>query len=94
MFLDCAEVDSYSVPDEPAITLSNLARYAASPSTAPKDHPTGPGGRPCLLCSYAAEEISRKERIVEVDESGWVAVVPFWAIWPFEILGAFDLLWF
>jgi UDPglucose--hexose-1-phosphate uridylyltransferase len=25
--------------------------------------------------------------VVEVDEaSGWVAVVPFWAVWPYEIL--------
>ena len=86
------DLTPYSVPDEPAATLANLARYAASTPTAPSNHPTGPGGRPCLLCSYAAEEISRKERMVEVDESGWVAVVPFWAVWPFEILGTLDPL--
>ncbi len=39
----------------------------------------------CLLCAYARLESERRERIVYADD--WiVAVVPFWATWPYEIL--------
>jgi UDPglucose--hexose-1-phosphate uridylyltransferase len=38
-----------------------------------------------LLQSVADEEIRSGERVVELTEH-WVAVVPFWAVWPFEIL--------
>jgi len=39
----------------------------------------------CLICDYAALESARRERVV--DENGsWMAVVPFWAVWPFETL--------
>lgn len=41
-------------------------------------------GRPLLL-DYAAEEARRGERIV-VENANWLAVVPFWAVWPFETL--------
>ena len=39
----------------------------------------------CLLCEYADYERSAKERIV-FDNGGVIAVVPFWATWPFELL--------
>jgi len=38
-----------------------------------------------LLFDYAQLEAEKQERIV-VDNSHWLAVVPFWAVWPFEIL--------
>lgn len=38
-----------------------------------------------LLLDYAELEIEREERIV-VQNEGWLAVVPYWAIWPFETL--------
>jgi UDPglucose--hexose-1-phosphate uridylyltransferase len=38
-----------------------------------------------LLCAYAALEHARGERVVEADEH-WLAVVPYWAVWPFETL--------
>lgn len=38
-----------------------------------------------LLLDYTQEEIARSERVV-VDNEHWLAVVPFWATWPFEIL--------
>ena len=38
-----------------------------------------------LLVDYAAQEADKKERIV-VENEHWLAVVPFWAVWPFEIL--------
>ncbi|MGA2562113.1 MAG: UDP-glucose--hexose-1-phosphate uridylyltransferase [Steroidobacteraceae bacterium] len=39
----------------------------------------------CLLCDYAALEIERRERLVCANER-FIAVVPFWAAWPFETL--------
>ena len=39
----------------------------------------------CLLCDYVALEDDRKLRVVCSSES-FVALVPFWAVWPFEIL--------
>jgi UDPglucose--hexose-1-phosphate uridylyltransferase len=39
----------------------------------------------CLLQDYLARELQRGERLVVVNE-GWVALVPFWAAWPFETL--------
>ena len=38
-----------------------------------------------LLVDYAALERDRAERVV-VANAHWVAVVPFWAAWPFETL--------
>jgi UDPglucose--hexose-1-phosphate uridylyltransferase len=39
----------------------------------------------CLLCDYVAIEEAQKARIV-CENDGFVAVVPFWAVWPFEVL--------
>lgn len=39
----------------------------------------------CLLCDYLALEMSQGERIVCQNEH-FLAVVPFWAIWPFETM--------
>ena len=41
-------------------------------------------GRP-LLVDYAEVELERENRVVESGEH-WLAVVPFWAVWPFELL--------
>ncbi len=38
-----------------------------------------------LLLSYAEEEQARTTRVV-VENADWIAVVPFWAVWPFETL--------
>ncbi|MDO4998187.1 MAG: galactose-1-phosphate uridylyltransferase [Neisseria sp.] len=38
-----------------------------------------------LLDDYVAEELQRRERIV-VETEFWLAVVPYWAAWPFETL--------
>lgn len=38
-----------------------------------------------LLVSYSKEEQTRETRVV-VQNEDWVAVVPFWAVWPFETL--------
>lgn len=41
--------------------------------------------RSILLEDYAAEEDARAERIV-AENDHWVALVPYWAVWPFELL--------
>jgi UDPglucose--hexose-1-phosphate uridylyltransferase len=38
----------------------------------------------CLLCGYLNIELNR-ERVV-VSNDSFVALVPFWAIWPFEVM--------
>lgn len=39
----------------------------------------------CLLCDYLGEELHSGQRIVAQNED-FTALVPFWAVWPFEIL--------
>lgn len=63
-----------SVPDEPQTELDRFAQHK-------EKHDSH------LLLAYAQAEIQKEERIVATDESGWVAVVPFWATWPYEVLG-------
>ena len=38
-----------------------------------------------LLGDYIEEELRRRDRLVCENEM-WLAVVPFWAVWPFEVL--------
>lgn len=38
-----------------------------------------------MLLDYARLESSSQERVVLLNDS-WLAVVPFWALWPFEVL--------
>ena len=38
-----------------------------------------------LLWDYAQKELQQKERLV-VETEHWIAVVPWWAVWPFETL--------
>jgi UDPglucose--hexose-1-phosphate uridylyltransferase len=59
------------LPNEPAKELRQQREYAAG------------GG--CLLCDYLALELADGGRIVETNEH-FVALVPFWAVWPFETL--------
>lgn len=39
----------------------------------------------CLLCDYLEAELADGERVVMSNEQ-FVALVPFWAVWPFETL--------
>lgn len=39
----------------------------------------------CLLCECLKLELAADERIVCAND-GFVALVPFWAVWPFELL--------
>lgn len=61
-----------SIPNEPAKELLSQERYAEV-------------GSKCLLCDYVKLELAANERIVCENES-FVALVPFWAIHPFEVM--------
>src|ERR1700676_1884842 len=41
--------------------------------------------RACLLCEYEKLERASGERVVE-ENGGFLAVVPYWAVWPFETM--------
>lgn len=60
------------VPNEPAIEGRSQRDYF-------KDT------KRTMLLDYAEREMKLGERVV-VSNSRWVAVVPFWAVWPFEVL--------
>jgi UDPglucose--hexose-1-phosphate uridylyltransferase len=60
------------IPNEPAAELAAQKAYFA-------EH-----GRPLLLDSLELE-LKQRDRIVAENET-WVALVPFWAVWPFELL--------
>ncbi len=61
-----------TIPDEVAIENVNQASYA-------REHAS------CLLCDYLSLEQKTGERLV-CENKGFAAVVPFWAVWPFEVL--------
>jgi len=60
------------VPDEPARESAAQREYLDK------------NGR-CLLCDYLRDELAARERVVFEDES-FAALVPWWAVWPFEVL--------
>jgi UDPglucose--hexose-1-phosphate uridylyltransferase len=39
----------------------------------------------CLLCDYLTIELQAAERLV-IENDSFVALVPFWAVWPFETM--------
>lgn len=61
-----------SVPGEPAKELENMKRHFA-------------GKGSTLLGDYLAVELERAERIV-CENDHFAALVPFWAVWPFEVM--------
>jgi UDPglucose--hexose-1-phosphate uridylyltransferase len=60
------------VPDEPA-----------AETKAQHDHLTKSGH--CLLCDYVDTERAAGERVIFENEH-FMALVPWWAVWPFEVL--------
>lgn len=60
------------VPTEPAKELLSVSAYR-------DEHGT------CLLCNYLALELEQGERIV-LENEHFCALVPFWAVWPFETM--------
>ena len=63
---------SDALPNEAAAEDQHQRAYAAAHGTR-------------LLADYARLEHARGERVVHQSAS-WVAVVPYWAVWPFETL--------
>ncbi|KIM28686.1 hypothetical protein M408DRAFT_131230 [Serendipita vermifera MAFF 305830] len=78
------------VPAFPATELENLKKYGQRPQASGlvSGAPCGPGNKPCMLCEYAHHEMSLQgeEGRIVVQNEHWVALVPYWAIWPFEVL--------
>ncbi len=60
------------IPNEPALELAAQLAYLAEHNQQ-------------LLSAYLALELAQQERIVAENET-WAALVPFWAVWPFELL--------
>ncbi len=63
---------SGSLPNEPQKELRSQSAHAEAHGS-------------CLLCDYLKLELECGERLVLANES-FVALVPFWAVWPFETL--------
>jgi UDPglucose--hexose-1-phosphate uridylyltransferase len=63
---------SRSVPNEVVAELSGQQAYFDEKKSV-------------LLCAYAELEEAQAERIVTSNAS-FIAVVPFWAVWPFEVM--------
>lgn len=62
---------------------SSIPNELAKETSSLREHREARGE--CLLCAYAAYELEREERVVYADDRT-VAVVPFWAAWPFEAM--------
>jgi UDPglucose--hexose-1-phosphate uridylyltransferase len=60
------------IPNEPAKELKAQINFLREKET-------------CLLCSYLSTEISRQDRLLYRNDH-FSAIVPFWAIWPFETM--------
>ncbi len=63
---------NHRVPQEPAKEDQTQRTYYAEQQ------------RPLLL-DYLAAELEQQERIV-IEQAHWVALVPYWAVWPYEVL--------
>ena len=68
----CQIWSSHAVPNEVAKEQSAQLAWRESHGT-------------CLLCDYARLEDGERVRVVE-ENPHFLAVVPFWAVWPFEIM--------
>lgn len=63
---------SRSIPNEIVLELRGQREYL-------REHGC------CLLCAYRELEIRLGERVIAKNDS-FVAVVPYWAVWPFEVM--------
>lgn len=68
----CQIWGSQALPAEPAKEQARQRAYREARGT-------------CLLCDYLELERARGERIVCAEEH-FTALVPFWAVWPFETM--------
>ncbi|MBS1858461.1 MAG: UDP-glucose--hexose-1-phosphate uridylyltransferase [Acidobacteria bacterium] len=63
---------SRTVPNEPAKEQASFVEWRQRKGT-------------CLLCEYTKLEIAEGKRTLDANPH-FVAVVPFWAVWPFETM--------
>lgn len=63
---------SETIPNEPSKELREQRSYREAHGK-------------CLLCDYLEQERKLSQRVV-CENASFVAVVPFWAVWPFETL--------
>jgi UDPglucose--hexose-1-phosphate uridylyltransferase len=63
---------SADMPEDPAAEQKNQKTYAERHGS-------------CLLCDYLRLESSLRERII-FENDGFVALVPYWAVWPYETM--------
>jgi UDPglucose--hexose-1-phosphate uridylyltransferase len=68
----CQIWSNHSIPNEVAKEMEGQAAWREARGK-------------CLLCEYTGLELAGRERVVDENES-FLAVVPFWAVWPFEIM--------
>ena len=68
----CQVWATHSVPDLPGKELVCQKEYLSNHQT-------------CLLCDYVQLEQQQEVRLVCQNE-GFIALIPFWAVWPFELL--------
>jgi UDPglucose--hexose-1-phosphate uridylyltransferase len=61
-----------TVPNEPAKEQAALLGYSSAHGS-------------CMLCDYMTLERNAGERLI-YENDGFFVVVPFWAVWPFEVL--------
>jgi len=62
----------HAIPTEPAKEILRMEEHMRKHGS-------------CLLCDYLALELQAQERLVFQNEN-FAAIVPFWAVWPFETL--------
>ena len=79
------------VPSLPSMELASLKEYSLR-----KEHryPTsgaskGVQGQQCLLCDYVHFErtVPTKEGRIVLSDDHWTALVPYWGVWPYEVMG-------
>ncbi|PWN44102.1 putative GAL7-UDP-glucose--hexose-1-phosphate uridylyltransferase [Ceraceosorus guamensis] len=79
------------VPQEPQVELENQKAYALEPANAAPEvlrgAPLDSNGKPSLLLTYVHLELNTpgRPRVITLNQH-FVAVVPYWAVWPFETL--------
>lgn len=75
------------VPNEAGQEMKSMRGFALDPRNADATGPRDAHGRPSLLLEYAHRELAMagRPRVVTVNEH-FVALVPYWAVWPFEVM--------
>ena len=75
-----------AVPTLPAKELDSLRKYRES--NKPSEGAPKAGECACLLCEYAHFEagVPLEESRIVIKNDHWLAVVPWWATWPFEVM--------